>query len=265
MTLENLAKFKEIQKQNWALFAPLEMVTTMPAADLVKFSQITSKDHILDVGCGTGVVAITAARLGAQVDALDLSPVLIDHARENAQIAKVEVNFKEGDAEALPYPDKTFDAVLSQFGHMFAPRPQVTISEMLRVLKPGGTIAFSTWPPDLFVGRMFGLVSLYCPPMDGVSPPPLWGNPSFVKEYLGDQVQDLIFDQGLMRYPLLSLGHYWQSISKTLGPVIKLVQDCKDDSERLNKFKMELNALAAQYYCDNHLHQHFLMSRAIKC
>lgn len=264
MTHDVISSFKEIQKQSWGLFAPLEIVTTMTAATLVNFSCVKSGDIVLDVGCGTGVVAITAARLGAKVCALDLSPALVERAKTNIITANVEVDVKEGDVESLPYADNFFDVILSQFGHMFAPRPHVAIHEMLRVLKPGGTIAFSTWPPHLFVGKMFGLVAKYLPPPEGVSPPPLWGDPKFVIQQLGDNIVDLVFDQGIMNFPALSLGHYRQSVETTIGPVLKLVQDSQNDKARLTQFRSELESLAAQYYFDNHIHQHYLMSRAIK-
>jgi len=264
MNNETLTAFKEMQKQSWGLFAPLEIVTTMCAASLVNFSCIKKNDAVLDVGCGTGVVAITAARAGAKVSALDLSPTLIEHARKNVSIANVAVDLRVGDVESLPYPDNAFDAVLSQFGHMFAPRPQIAIQEMLRVLKPGGIITFSTWPPDLFVGKLFHLVAKFLPPPEGISPPPLWGNPNFVREQLGNKVQDLIFDQSMMKFPALSLGHYRQSVESTVGPVLKFVQESQHDLIRLNQFRVELEALASQYYADNHIHQHYLMSRAYK-
>lgn len=264
MTTDTFADFKDMQKQSWGLFAPLEVVTIITAASLVTFSRIKQNDKVLDVGCGTGVVAITAARMGAKVSALDLSPKLIEQAQKNIAIANVDIEAREGDVENLPYPDATFDAVLSQFGHMFAPRPQVAINEMLRVLKPGGTIAFSTWPPSLYVGKLFHLVSKFCPPPEGVSPSPLWGDPHFVKQQLGDAIEDLMFDQGMMRFPALSLGHYRQSVETTLGPVLKLVQESKDNPARLKQFREELEALVSHYYSDNHIHQHFLMSRARK-
>lgn len=256
--------FKQIQKEKWGSFSPLEVVTTIPAATLVKFSRLTARDTVLDVGSGTGVVAITAARAGAQVFALDLSPALVERAQANAAIAKVRVDFQEGDAEALPYPDNFFDVVLSQFGHMFAPRPQITTQEILRVLKPGGTIAFSTWPPDLYVGRLFRLVEKYSPHPTGISSPSIWGDPVFVREQLGDKVDDLTFDQGLLQFPALSLGHYQHIIEPTLGPIVKLIQEAKNDSAQLKSFRADLEALAAQYYDENHLHQHYLLSRAKK-
>ena len=96
-----------------------------------------------------------------------------------------QIEWREGDAEALPYENATFDVVLSQFGHIFAPRPDVATAEMLRVLRPGGTIAFATWPPELFMGRMFMLAARYAPPPPpGSAPPPLWGDPKIVTDLM---------------------------------------------------------------------------------
>jgi ubiquinone/menaquinone biosynthesis C-methylase UbiE len=138
MNDDAIAKFKEAQRQGWKHFAPLE------AARLAKSANVRAGQNVLDVGCGAGVVAITAARIGARVRGVDLTPELLERARENARIANVEIDFREGDAEALPFDDVTFDVVLSQFGHMFAPRSDVAMAEMLRVLKRGGTIAFNS-------------------------------------------------------------------------------------------------------------------------
>lgn len=259
-----LTTYKMNQKESWGLFAPLEAVTTMPAATLVNFSRIKKGDVILDVGCGTGVVAITAARLGAHVSALDLSPDLLHHAQQNVSLANVAVNLKEGDVEALPYPDQSFDAVLSQFGHMFAPRPQVATQEMLRVLKPGGTIAFSTWPIDLYMGLLFRLVSKFSPPPEGVMPPSQWGDEKFVRDQLGNAVEDLVLDQGVMLFPTLSLNHYRKTVETTLGPVLKFIQAAKNNPTLINQFRSELDTLVSEYYVDNHIHQQFLMTRARK-
>src|SRR5919204_4910400 len=137
MSGDAIAKFKEAQRQGWKHFAPLEALTIPSAARLVKFANVRAGQYVLDVGCGTGVVAITAARIGARVRGVDLTPELLERARENASVANVEIDFREGDVEALPFADAIFDLVLSQFGHMFAPRPNVAIAEMLRVLRPG--------------------------------------------------------------------------------------------------------------------------------
>jgi SAM-dependent methyltransferase len=220
--------------------------------------------RVLDVGCGTGVVALTAARMGAKVCALDLSPVLIEHGRQHAALAGVEIEFTEGDVEAMPYGDSTFDVVISQFGHMFAPRPDVTTAEMLRVLKPGGTLAFSTWPPEHYVGQMFALVTKFVPPPPGAAAPPLWGDPNIIRQRLGDAVTDIVFDRSVMVFPALSPQHYRKGIEETLGPVVKLVAALRDEPAKLAAFRAELDSFVAGYFENNRVRQHYLMTRATK-
>jgi SAM-dependent methyltransferase len=264
MSTDPFAQMKSVQRESWALFAPLEIATTIPAAQLVKHAGIQRGQRVLDVGCGTGVVAVTAARAGATVTALDLSPVLLEHAKKNAALAGVDIPFKEGDVEALPYDDASFDVVTSQFGHMFAPRPDVAIAEMLRVLNPGGTIAFSTWPPEHFVGQMFALVGKHVPPPPGAAPPPQWGDPNIIRQRLGDRVKNIVFDRATMIYPCLSPQHYRKGIEETLGPVAKLVATLQGEPEKLAAFRAELEAFLATYLVDNAVPQHFLMTRATK-
>jgi SAM-dependent methyltransferase len=258
--------FKAHQKAGWAHFAPLQAVTTIPAARLVKHAGIRPGARVLDVGCGTGVVGITAARLGARVTGLDLTPELLEAARENARTAAVAVDWHEGDVENLFFDAAMFDVVVSQFGHMFAPRPDVAVAEMLRVLKPGGTIAFSTWPPELFVGRVFTLVGKYMPPPPpGVAPPQLWGDPGVVRERLGAAVRDVVFDRATVPVPALSVGHNREMTERTAGPVLKLVESLTAaDPSRLAAFRAEYDALAAQYFDENFMRQDYLMTRATK-
>ena len=264
--MDPLATFKAAQKQGWAHFVPLELFTTPPAARLAKHAGIHGGQRVLDVGCGTGVVAVTAARLGARVTGLDLTPELLERARENAQIAGVDVDWREGDVEELPFGDGAFDVVVSQYGHMFAPRPDVAVAEMLRVLKPGGTIAFSTWPPELYIGRMFALLGRYAPPPPpGASPPPQWGDPIIIRERLGGAVKDIVFDRATMLVPALSPQHSRHMMERTAGPVIKLVESlATTDPPRLAAFRREYETLVAEYLHDNVVRQDYLMTRATK-
>ncbi len=266
MSKDDIAKFKEAQRQGWKHFAPLEALTTPAAARLAKFAKIRAGQKVLDVACGTGVVAITAARIGAKVHGVDLTPELLERARQNARIAKVEIDFREGDAEALPFADAAFDVVVSQFGHMFAPRPVVVISEMLRVLKSGGTIGFATWPPELLIGSSFRLVATYMPPPPpGVSPPPQWGDVAVVRERLGSAVKDISFDRACMLFPALSVQNYRDHIERTAGPMLKLVESLgASDPERLEQFRREYEALVAPYFEDNIVRQDYLLTRAVK-
>jgi SAM-dependent methyltransferase len=262
------ANFKAAQREAWAVFAPVEIFTTVPAAKLVKFAQVASGQKVLDVACGTGVVAVTAARRGANVSGLDLTPVLIERARHNANVAGVDIDFIDGDAEALPYPDASFDVVLSQFGHIFAPRPAVALREILRVLKVGGRVAFSTWPPEHFTGRMFTFIARYLPPpppgIEPPAPPALWGDPNVVRERLGALVTDLTFDRGTLVMPALSLAHFRRAQEKTIGPLTKIVASLENDPAKLTQLRAEFEEMARDIYDDNAIHMPFLMTRATK-
>jgi SAM-dependent methyltransferase len=261
-------RFKAAQRESWKSFTPVELTTIPPASKLVKFAGITAGQRVLDVGCGTGVVAVTAALQGAKAFGLDLTPTLLERARENAKIAGVDIEFVEGDAEALPYPDDSFDVVVSQFGHMFAPRPAIAVKEMLRVLKSGGRIAFSTWPPEHFTGRMFALVGRNSPPPSPDTtrpePPPLWGDPNVVRERLGDAVRDLKFSRDTLLMPVLSLEHFRAFQEKTIGPLMKLVETLQNEPAKLKKLRDEFDALAVDVFEDNTIKMPFLMTRATK-
>jgi SAM-dependent methyltransferase len=222
--------------------------------------------RVLDVACGTGVVAVTAARLGAIVTALDLTPQLLERARENAGLAQVQIEWHEGDVEELPFEDRQFDTVLSQFGHIFAPRPETAIAEMLRVLKPGGTIAFSTWPPEFLVGQTGALAARYAPPPSTpVAPPMLWGDPKVIEQRLGAVVEAIRFERATMLVPALSLAHFRGGVERAAGPIIKLIEALSAaDPGRLASFRGEFDAIVAPFFADNLVRQDYLMTAARK-
>lgn len=265
MSQDPFAQLKQQQREMWASFAPTAIFTTPAAGHLVRFAGIRAGEAVLDVGTGTGVAAITAARAGAQVKALDLTPALLDEARENARIAGQDgVVWTEGDAEQLPYPDASFDVVLSQFGHMFAPRPDVVMAEMRRVLRPHGRVAFATWPPEHFIGRMFAFVGRNSPPPPpGASPPPQWGNPGLIAERLGAHFEAPFFERGTMLFSALSIPHYRLFMERSVGPMQKLVERLQGEPEKLAAIRAEFDALVAPYYADNVVHQDYLLTRAL--
>jgi ubiquinone/menaquinone biosynthesis C-methylase UbiE len=263
--MDALEQFKAGQRQAWASFSPFELVTCTTAPRLVAFAGVRAGQQVLDVGCGTGVVAITARHCGARVTGIDLTPELLQRARENMAIAGVDLEWHEGDVESLPFGDATFDTVLSQFGHIFAPRHEMATREMLRVLKPGGAIAFSTWPPELCVGRLFMLIGRYLPALPAfVSPPPQWGDPNIVRGRLGAAVQNLVFDRAVMRIPTLSPAHFRVFYEMNAGPVLRVIQTLQSDPDRLAVFRREFEEIANQFFEDNIVRQDYLMTRATK-
>ena len=147
--------------------------------------------HVLDVACGTGNVTVQLARLGAIATGVDIAPNLLVQARQRAAAEGLEIRFDEGDAEALPYPDASFDCVFTMFGAMFAPRPAFVAAELARVLKPGGVLAMANWNPGSFSGAMFRVGSQHAPPPPGVPPPVQWGDDSIVRERLANGFEEI--------------------------------------------------------------------------
>ena len=143
---------------------------------------------VLDVACGTGNLAIPAAKTGADVTGVDIAPNLVEKARENAKAAGLHAKFDEGDAEALSYADASFDAVVTMFGAMFAPRPELVAAELKRVCRPGGLIAMANWTPSGFIGQMFKTTSAHVPPPPGMTSPVLWGVEETVRERLSEGI-----------------------------------------------------------------------------
>jgi SAM-dependent methyltransferase len=257
------ADLKNRQREMWASFTPTAMFTTPVAGHLVRFAEVSAGEQVLDIATGTGVVAITAALRGARVSALDLTPALIAQARENGRIAQTDIAWTEGDAEQLPYPDASFDVVLSQFGHMFAPRPDVAVSEIRRVLKRTGRVAFATWPPEHLIGRMFAFIGRNSPPPPpGAAPPPQWGNPATVAERLATGFDPPFFARGTMRFPALSVPHYRLFTETSVGPMQKLVEGLAGDPQKLAAVRSEFDALVRPYLVDNVVRADYLLTVA---
>jgi len=182
----SLETIKQSMRATWMAgdFGVVAKTISGGAGKFVESLHLAPGSRVLDVACGTGNLAIPLAKMGCIVTGVDIAPNLIEQAKERAEEEGVTVQFDEGDAEALPYPDVTFDVVVSMFGAMFAPRPEVVAAEMARVLKPGGLLAMANWNPASFTGRMFRTSAAHVPPPPGVKPPVLWGEETIVRERL---------------------------------------------------------------------------------
>ena len=154
------------------------------ARDFYERLETSSGCRLLDVGCGSGQLALIAAKDGLEVTGVDIATNSVERARARAQSEGLQARFEEGDAEALPFEDSSFDVVASLIGAMFAPRPDLVAKELLRVCKPGGTIAMANWTPQGVIGQMFKTVSTFIAP-SGMPSPVLWGDEATVRDRLG--------------------------------------------------------------------------------
>ena len=192
-----MEEFKERQRATWAAgdYATLSEYIRDVGELVVKRVGVEGSMRVLDLACGTGNAAVPAARAGAEVVGLDLVPELLEGGRRKAAEVGVEIEWVEGDAEALPFEDGSFDCVLSTFGHMFAPRHRQTADEMARVCRAGGTIGICCWTPEGVTGDLLGAIGSYMPPPpDFASPPLLWGTEEHVRAMF-DDAQDLEFER----------------------------------------------------------------------
>ncbi len=164
------------------------------AAEFVERLNLKPGMRVLDVACGSGNQSIPAARTGAEVTGVDIAPNLIEQAREWAEVEDLKIRFDEGDAENLPYADAEFDVVMTMFGAMFAPRPELVSAELLRVCRPGGVIAMGNWTPGGFVGQMFKTIGSHVKPPENMPSPLLWGDEMTVLARLNEGISEVEFN-----------------------------------------------------------------------
>jgi len=203
------------------------------AAAFIERLGLKPGDQVLDVACGTGNLALPAARAGARVTGIDIAPALVVQLAARAAAEGLTLEAREGDAEALPFADDSFDTVVTMFGAMFAAHPQQAANELLRVTRPGGRIAMANWTPEGFVGRMLKLTVGYVPPPAGVPSALLWGNPRTVEERIGAGLSDLRFERRVMvlAYPFgpeetVELFRTWY------GPTVRAFAALEEERQR---------------------------------
>jgi len=236
----------------WALGDYPAVATEVIAAlgpALVEACGIGPGDRVLDVAAGAGNVAVPAAATGARVVASDLTPELFDAGRRLADEAGVEVEWAEGDAEALPYADRTFDAVTSCVGVMFAPHHQAAADELVRVCRPGGTLGLVAWTPEGFIGQLFATMKPYvAPPPAGVQPPPLWGSEDHVRALLGDRVVDVVAQRRTLPVSRFASGVEFRDFFKACyGPTIAAYRGLGEEPERVAELDAALAALPDRF------------------
>lgn len=192
MTEPSIDQVKQNMRAAWMSgdFGVIAKTISGAAESFIASIALPAGTNVLDVACGTGNTSIPLARSGAQVTGVDIAPNLLAQARTRAAAEHLAITFDEGDAEQLPYADHSFDAVISMFGAMFAPRPELVVGEFARVLRPGGRLAMANWDPASFTGQTFKVSSQHAPPSP-FPPPVFWGDESAVRIRLAQQFKDI--------------------------------------------------------------------------
>ncbi len=196
---------------------------------------------LLDVGCGAGQVAIPAARAGVNVTGVDIAANSLEQARARAKAEGLNVQFDEGDAEQLPYPDGSFDTVVSLVGAMFAPRPERVAAEVTRVCREGGRIMMVNWTPNSFVGHMFKAVGKHVPPPQGVPSAMLWGDEATVRERFKDGIKDLKLTKHFYSswtYPF-GVSEVVEFFKQNYGPTQRAFAALEPDKQALLRHDLE--------------------------
>ncbi|HVE92039.1 MAG TPA: methyltransferase domain-containing protein [Actinomycetota bacterium] len=236
-----MTELKQKQRATWALgeYDRIADGLTISTDQTLRVAKVRPGEKVLDVATGTGITAIAARERGAAVTGADLTPELLEVARQKASDHGFgDIEFREGDAEDLPFDDASFDVVLSTCGHMFAPDQPAVAAELARVTRPGGRVVFLAWTPEGGLGGWFRITNKHFPPPPGLASPFNWGNPDKVRELLGDSFRDITFTPGDCPQFGSSPEDIWKLFSTTYGPTVRAVSAL--EGEALDAFRAEI-------------------------
>jgi SAM-dependent methyltransferase len=257
----DLAVVKARQRMTWASgdYATIATPLVLIAEQLCETVDLHADERVLDVAAGTGNAALAAARRGCAVTATDYVPALLERARERAAAERLAIALQDADAEALPFPDGSFDAVLSVLGVMFTPNQEFAASELLRVCRPNGKIGLANWTPDGFIGQMFRVIGRHVPPAAGLKPPPLWGTEARLHELFGDGVASMRIVRRHHVFRYRSPEQWLETFRTCYGPTLKafdsldpaaqdlLTRDLLELAQRFNQSGDQTLAAPAEY------------------
>jgi SAM-dependent methyltransferase len=220
----DFAAIKARQQATWAAgdYAVVGTTLQIVGESLCEAMDLRAGERVLDVAAGNGNVTLAAARRWCEVVSTDYVPALLDRGRERAAAERLSsIEFREADAEALPFADAAFDTVVSTFGVMFTPNPPRAAAELLRVCRPGGRIGLANWTPDGFIGQVFKAIGKHVPPPAGVQSPALWGTTVRLTELFGGAARAIEAEPRQFVFRYRSPQHWLEVFRATYGPVLK--------------------------------------------
>jgi ubiquinone/menaquinone biosynthesis C-methylase UbiE len=242
----DLATIKGRQQLAWGSgdYAIIGVTLQIVGEMLCEAVDLRGGQRVLDVAAGNGNATLAAARRFADVVSTDYVGALLERGRERAKAERLTVTFQEADAEALPFKDASFDAVLSTFGVMFTPNQQKAAQEMLRVCRPNGKIGMANWTPDGFIGKLFKIIGKYVPPPQGVKSPLLWGETSHLEALFGPKAS--VAGKSRMFVFRYKTAQHWIDVFRSYyGPMVKTFAAA--DSEARKTLEADLHALLAEF------------------
>lgn len=266
--MKDLTELKKKQRATWALgeYDRIADGLTISTDQTLRVAGIRPGEIVLDLATGTGITAIAARERGAEVTGVDLTPELLAVARSKANEAGLgDIDFREGDAEELPFADAAFDVVVSTCGHMFAPDQPKVAAELARVTRPGGRVVFLAWTPEGGLGGWFRITNKHFPPPAGLASPFNWGDPDKVRQLLGSSFRDLTFTNGDCPQFGASPEDIWELFSTRYGPTVRAVASLQDDA--LPAFRSELLSYLEGYRAaDDKVRwgREYLITRAVR-
>ena len=219
----DLQALKTRQRAAWSSgdYAIVGTTLQIVGEELCEALDVRAGQKVLDVAAGNGNVSLAAARRWCQVVASDYVPELLERARERAAAERLDIAFREADAEALPFPSESFDVVVSTFGVMFTPDQEMAASEMLRVVKSGGKIGLASWTPEGFIGQVFKTIGRHLPPPPGARSPALWGTRARIAELFGLHAASITTAQRHFVFRYRSPAHWLEVFRNYYGPLLK--------------------------------------------
>jgi ubiquinone/menaquinone biosynthesis C-methylase UbiE len=222
------------QQRTWATgdFAVIGWNTVFPGELMCEAVGLRAGQRVLDVAMGSGNTALSAARRNCEAVGIDYVPALVERARERAAAERLPVKFEVGDCESIPFPDASFDVVLSVYGSIFAPRQELAAQELLRVCRSGGKIGMANWTPEGFWGQTFGLQARYVPPPAGLRAAPEWGTEQRLRELFGDAVSSTQIERKSALFRFRSPQHWIEVFSTYFGPIMRTLEALDPEPRR---------------------------------